>query len=188
MPRKKKQESEAVIEQPATTPETPAEVDSPMMESDRPSVGQVVVFTMDGQQYALPIEAVQEIQQIVDYTPVPGSVPALVGMIDLRGIVVPLIDLRLLLGLNATPFHLDTPLIFGEAGTVLVAYAVDGVEDVLDLTGVEMQEPSALYALADRLTGVARLADGLLFVLDHRRLIPVDTLKSLELVSDGGAR
>jgi len=202
VPRKKKQETSPEVEEtvvPAETPEetsaeAPTDAPSKMPEGSKvedtgdaaATVGQVVVFLMDGQQYALPIEAVQEIQQVVDYTPVPGSVPALLGMIDLRGTVVPLIDLRLLLGLNAAPLHLDTPLIFGLAGGLLVAYVVDGVEDVADLSGQSLQAPSALHALSNRLTGVGRLGDGLLFVLDHHRLIPVDTLTSLGRIAEGG--
>ncbi|MBN2405022.1 MAG: purine-binding chemotaxis protein CheW [Coriobacteriia bacterium] len=161
-------------------------------ESQRPdaSLGlvltQVIIFLMDGQRYALPIESVQEIQQIVEFTPVPGTTPALAGMIDLRGTVVPLIALRLILGLPSAPFQLETPLVFARVKERLVAYIVDEVVDVIDMSGTSLQPPSELYALSERLLGVSRLADGLLFVLDPECLVPDSALDSVDALVDGG--
>lgn len=151
-------------------------------------LGQVIVFMVDRQRYALPIEAVQEIQQIVEYTSVSGTAAALVGMIDLRGTVVPLIDLRLLLAMPAAPYRLDTPLVFAHVGGRLVAYLVDEVDDVVDLTGIPLQAPSRLYTISERLIGVARLNNGLLFVLDSQRLVPEDALASVDDLVQGWER
>lgn len=172
MPRKKDTEPEVTLE-PKAGPTTAANESGESVETQ---LTQVIVFAMDGQTYALPIEAVQEIQQIVDYTAVRGTDPALIGMVDLRGTVVPLVDLRRYLGLTAAPYHLDTPLVFAHLGERLVALVVDRVDDVVDLSGVRLQAPSSLYALYERLIGVARMNDGLLFVLDPDRLVPAAAL------------
>ena len=189
MPRKRKTasapETEAVPEHHNDVEESaPAPVDA----RAEVVMTQTVAFIMDGQHYALPIESVQEIQQIVEFTAVPGTAPALVGMIDLRGSVVPLIDLRLLLGLERVPYHLDTPLVFAHASGRLVAFIVDEVEDVIDMTGLTLQAPSSLYALSDRLIGVARIGDGLLFILDPERLVPADALVPDAEIADGDSR
>ncbi len=149
---------------------------------------QVIVFLMDGQRYALPIESVQEIQQIVEFTPVPGTTPALAGMIDLRGTVVPLIALRVILGLPSAPLQLETPLVFARVNERLAAIIVDEVVDVIDVSETTLQPPSELYALSEKLLGVSRLADGLLFVLDPERLVPESALDSVDVLVDGGAR
>jgi purine-binding chemotaxis protein CheW len=135
-------------------------------------VPQGVTFRLGDQLYALPIETVQEIQQIVEMLPLPDSAPALVGLIDLRGTVVPAIDLRLLVGLPASDYQLETPMIFCYAREHVVALIVDGVEDVVDLPEGCVQPPSGLYSLADRMIGVARLDSGLVPLLDIDRLVP----------------
>ncbi|TDB38836.1 MAG: chemotaxis protein CheW [Actinobacteria bacterium] len=135
-------------------------------------IPQVVVFRLDEQLHALPIECVQEIQQIVEFTPVPGGSAALVGMIDLRGSVVPAIDLRALLGMPMIDYSLDTPMIFFRTHGRLVALLVDEVDDVVDLPDDCMQPPSNLYDLADRMIGICKLTQGLVIVLDPDRLVP----------------
>lgn len=154
---------------------------------DAPPV-QVVVFGMAGQSYALPIEAVKEIQQIVGYTPVPGSGAALLGVVDLRGEVVPLVDLRALVGLPGAPLRLDSPLVFAVVSQRLVALLVDDVEDVTTFSAAELQPPSKLYPLSDRLHGIVHKERGLLFVLDPDRLVPEETVAAAEVFVEGGAQ
>ncbi|MDA3937367.1 MAG: chemotaxis protein CheW, partial [Actinomycetota bacterium] len=57
-------------------------------------IDKMIVFVMQGQSYALPIAVVQEIQQIVEMAEVPSSVASVVGMVNLRGIVIPAVDMR----------------------------------------------------------------------------------------------
>lgn len=185
MPRKKKTEQDA----PATSARdvNPADAASCAVEHTTVTrvVGRIVVFRLDDQLYALPIESVQEIQQIVELTPVPDSAPALVGMIDVRGRVVPAIDMRALVGLEVGPYALDTPMILCRTHGRLVALIVDEVDDVLSLSEGCMQAPSKLYALADRMIGIARLEIGLIVVLDPDRLVP-DVALSDSVVDEGG--
>lgn len=140
------------------------------------TISQVVVFRLAEQLYALPIESVQEIQQIVEFTPVPDGSAALVGMIDLRGGVVPAIDLRALLGMPRREYALDTPMIFFRTHGRLVTLLVDEVEDVVHLPEDCMQPPSNLYALADRMIGICKLDTGLVVVLDPEKIVPDSTL------------
>lgn len=139
-----------------------------------------VTFQLEGQLYGLPIEVVQEIQQLVEFTPLPDASPALVGLIDLRGLVVPAIDLRLLVGLPERPFTLETPMIFCRVRGHVVCLVVDGVEDVVDLPAEGLQPPSGLYSLADKMLGMCRLPQGLLLLLDIERLVPEAALAAAE--------
>ncbi len=150
------------------------------------AIPQVVVFRLGEQLHALPIECVQEIQQIVEFTPVPGGSTALVGMIDLRGSVVPAIDLRALLGMSMRDYSLDTPMIFFRTHGRLVALLVDEVDDVVDLPDSCMQPPSNLYDLADRMIGICKLDQGLVIVLDPNRLVPDAALPSGDPFSGEG--
>lgn len=181
MPRKKRTEQDASASSSRTAGDPEALSCEVRQSFAAPSVGRVVVFRLEEQLYALPIESVQEVQQIVEFTPVPDSAPALIGMIDVRGRVVPAIDLRALVGLDPRQYTLDTPMILCRAHGRLVALIVDEVDDVLMLPDGSIQAPSKLYALADRMVGICRLEIGLVVVLDPDRLVP-----DMVLAADGG--
>lgn len=132
----------------------------------------IVVFLMEGQRYGLPIEAVQEIQQIVEISSLPEASPAVVGVINLRGAVVPVVDMRLLVGLPAREYDLQTPMIFVHTAKDVVALVVDEVEDVFDVPAGSAQAPSSMYALSEFLRCVVRRETGIVFVFDIDRLVP----------------
>ncbi|MBN1193257.1 MAG: chemotaxis protein CheW [Coriobacteriia bacterium] len=195
MPRKAKTGEEPAVA-PAKKPKRSAKkaevlpVEQPV-EDDQPAgsagaVGRAVTFRLDDQLYGFPIEVVQEIQQLVELTPLPDAAPALVGLVDLRGLVVPAVDLRVLVGMEPRPFTLETPMVFCRVRDHLVCLIVDSVEDVMELPCEGLQPPSGLYSLADRMLGVCRLPQGLLLVLDVERLVPESALAAT--VDSGGDR
>lgn len=140
-----------------------------------PPCGEAVVFTVAGQRYALPIGAVQEIQQIVAMTQAPDPAPGVVGLVNLRGSVVPGLDLRSVLGLETRPYGLDTPMVITRTAGGLVALFVDEVEDVVELPDGCLQSADGVTAAADRLLGVCRVETELVFLLDPERIAPWGT-------------
>lgn len=149
-------------------------------------IDRAVVFRLGEQRYAFPVSQVQEIQQIVRPTQVPDTWPALLGMIDLRGKVLPLIDLRRLLGMPPTDYDLQTPMVIGRSGEVLIAFVVDEVEDVVDVPDDCIQAPSGIYELAEKMLGVCRLGEGLIFVLDAPSLLPEEQAAAVSRLVDLG--
>jgi purine-binding chemotaxis protein CheW len=139
---------------------------------EAPDFGRLVVFGLEGQRYALPLDAVQEIQQIVAFSDIPDGSSSVVGVINLRGEVVPAVDLRLVVGMPAREYDLQTPMIIARTARGLVAFVVDNVEDVVEVSVTDIQPPSSVYELADRLCGVCRLDDGIVFVFDVETLLP----------------
>ncbi len=134
-------------------------------------VEQVVAFYLGGQRYALPIDRVQEIQQIVALSEVPEADRAVIGMVNLRGEIIPAVDVRRLIGLPPEPYTLETPMVICRYRDRLAALVVDGVQDVIGLPEGCMQEAPALHALSAKMIGVARLPDGLAYLLDLDRLL-----------------
>jgi len=135
-------------------------------------IERIVVFAIEGQRYALPIDVVQEIQQIVAVSEIPDDSGAVVGVINVRGAVVPVMDLRRMLGMAQRPYDLQTPMVFVRSPRGIVSLVVDEVEDVMEVPEGSMQAPSSVFALADRLLGVCRLDSGPVFVFDVERLVP----------------
>ncbi|MDO8915007.1 MAG: chemotaxis protein CheW [Coriobacteriia bacterium] len=170
----------AARKQAAKSDEARPEAPEPIAASPEPlpvevaieGLDRILLFVMDEQRYGLPIEVVQEIQQIVALSEIPDDSGGVVGVINLRGVVVPVMDLRLMLGLVPKEYHLQTPMVFTRTPRGLIALVVDEVADVVEVPSGSVQAPSGVLALADRLLGVCRLEDGPVFVLDVDRLVP----------------
>lgn len=131
----------------------------------------MVAFYLADQRYAFPIDQVQEIQQIVAFSEVPGGGMGVVGMVNLRGQVIPAVDVRQLVGLPRQDYTLETPMIIAHIKGQLVALVVDEVEDVIELPDACMQEPPAMHSMAAKMIGVCRMDDGLIYVLDLESLL-----------------
>lgn len=125
----------------------------------------VVAFTLAGERYGLRIEDVQEIQQIVALSGV-HSGGAVVGMLDLRGEVIPALDVRHLVGLPAQPYSLQTPMLIARGSEGPVALLVDEVHSVVAVPEDAMQPAPTLHAMRGILVGVARVEDGLITIVD----------------------
>jgi purine-binding chemotaxis protein CheW len=134
-------------------------------------VERAVVFVLGSQRYGIPIDSVNEIQQIVAFADVPADGLGVVGMVNLRGEVVPAIDVRTLVGMESRPYTLETPMIIARSGEHVVALIVDRVEDVVELPEGCLQAASPMHALSSKMLGVARLGDGLVYLLDVDRLL-----------------
>jgi purine-binding chemotaxis protein CheW len=132
----------------------------------------ILLFVMDGQHYGLPLDAVQEIQQIVAISEIPDDSGFVLGVINVRGSVVPVMDLGRMLGLASKEHDLQTPMVLTRTPRGLVALVVDEVADVVEVSPENTQPPSGVFALADRMLAVCRLESGPVFILDVDRLVP----------------
>lgn len=142
----------------------------------RVTIGRIVAFHLGGQRYGLPIDRVNEIQQIVAFSEVPAGGSSVVGMVNLRGTVIPAIDLRLLIGLESRDYTLETPMIITRTCGQTVALIVDDVQDVLEMPEGCLQTAPPMHALSAKMIGVCRLDDGLIYLLDVDKLLSVDML------------
>lgn len=136
-----------------------------------PEIERMVVFHLAGQRYAVPIESVQEIQQIVAFAEIPVGFDGVIGMINLRGRVIPAFDMRVMLGIATQEFHVDTPMIICRSDDQLVAFVVDEVEDVVVLPEGSLSAPPRQHALSGRMIGVCRMDMDLIYLLDVDKLL-----------------
>jgi len=176
--RAKKQPAPEVAEAPEAAPVTEPEQESSAGMSgetpvapELPDVERMVVFHLAGQRYGIPIDSVQEIQQIVAFSEVPAGSSAIIGMINLRGYVIPAFDMRVLLGAPTQDFHVDTPMIICKTENQLVALVVDEVEDVVELPEGCLSAPPRMHALRGRMVGVCRMGMDLVYLLDVEKLM-----------------
>jgi purine-binding chemotaxis protein CheW len=135
---------------------------------------QYVVFRMVGQLYGASINVVREVNYLTPVTRLPNTPPYVEGVIDLRGEVLPVVDLRGRLGLPAREGgDQEARLLILNLGDRSAALVVDGVDQVLNLGDEEIIAPDAHVTLAgkDYVTGVARSGEKLVVLLDLERLM-----------------
>src|SRR5438309_5294598 len=95
--------------------------------------GQFLTFTLRAEEYGVEILKVQEIRGYSQVTPIPGTPPHIKGVVNLRGAVVPVMDLRLRFGLPAADYNQFTVIIVANILGRVVGIVVDAVSDVLNV-------------------------------------------------------
>lgn len=102
---------------------------------------QVVTFMVDNQVFATPIGTVREIRGWQSTTPLPNAEPGVVGVLNLRGAIIPIYDLRRCLGLQPHERPSTSVTIVIDTGEKLVGILADSVSDILDVAPEEMRDP-----------------------------------------------
>jgi purine-binding chemotaxis protein CheW len=131
---------------------------------------QLVVFKVDKSEYALPVSNVGEILRMVAISPVPEAPHWLPGVINLRGRVIPVIDLRTRLGLPAVPVGVNTPILVTEAEGHTVGLVADAVTELLTVPLEDIAPPDELAAHGNKVESVARAGDRLILIFDLDRV------------------
>jgi purine-binding chemotaxis protein CheW len=134
---------------------------------------QFVAFVIDGQHYCTDIMAVREIQNWNGVTPLPNTAIYMLGVINLRGVIVPIIDLKARLGLGSStpgPTHV---VVVVSLGGKLHGLLVDGVSDIVSCKAAEVAEiPETLGQLHNPfLSGLVTKDDSMMAVVALERLI-----------------
>lgn len=102
---------------------------------------QVVTFMVDNQVFATPIGTVREIRGWQATTPLPNADPGVVGVLNLRGQIIPIYDLRRCLGLQPSDRPSSSVTIVIDTGEKLVGILADSVSDILDVSPEETRDP-----------------------------------------------
>jgi purine-binding chemotaxis protein CheW len=139
---------------------------------------QYVTFTLDGEEYGVEVLKVQEIIGYQGFTKVP-SVPSFVkGVINLRGLVVPVVDLRLKFNMDEKVYDKFTVILIMEVNGRTIGAIVDTVSDVLTLDAEDVQETPDFSSgvSVDFIAGMGRLEDKLIIMLDIEKVLNVGNL------------
>lgn len=132
---------------------------------------QLVIFQLNDQQYALPIQETQEIIRMTNITRVPNTRHYVEGIINLRGSIVPVINLNKRLNLPVTDYSEDTRIIVVEQGGQKVGMIVDVVLEVGRFSNDEIDPPSVAGDNVNYLKGVVKKGDQLWLLLNLEEVI-----------------
>ncbi|HEY3368583.1 MAG TPA: chemotaxis protein CheW [Symbiobacteriaceae bacterium] len=134
---------------------------------------QYVVFRLEGQLYGAAIDVVREVKGMTPVTRLPNTPPFVDGVIDLRGEILPVVDLRKRLGRPTREPDADTRLMILSLGVRSAALVVDGVEQVLTFREEEIAAPDAHVTMVgqDYVVGIARSGEKLVIIMDLDKLM-----------------
>ena len=148
--------------------------------------GKYLTFTMANEEYGIGILKIKEIIGMMPVTTVPQTPEFVKGVINLRGKVIPVIDLRLRFGMAAVEYTERTCIIVveiqGQAGTVQIGIVVDAVSEVLNIRGQDVEETPTFGAKLDTdyILGMAKMEGGVKILLDIDKVLNSDALNLLK--------
>lgn len=133
---------------------------------------QLVVFRLAKEEYGLPITKVQEINRLVPITKLPQAPNFMEGIINLRGRIIPIIDLRKRFQLAVSDYSEENRIIVVEVNGQVVGIIVDAVTEVIRLPQAGIEPPPPAFVLdTEYIHGVGKLENRLLILLNIDRIL-----------------
>jgi len=131
----------------------------------------VLLMAVAGQRCGIPVSEVREITRAVRPTSLPGAPPAIEGVIDLRGQILPVLDLRARLGLPGRPVEPSDFLVIASLGDRLAALRTDEVPGLAEVEAGALDALPNVVARGRSVAGAAKLPDGLVLIHDPARFL-----------------
>jgi purine-binding chemotaxis protein CheW len=152
------------------------------MEKDIQAVG----FRIGSETYGVRIAAVREIVRVPEITAIPSAQDIIEGVINLRGKIIPVIDLRKRFGQIYTHSDKKNRILVVEIDGKLVGLIVNAASEVLKIPPADIEPPSSVFAEGESsyVTGVAKLKNRLIILLDIAKLLHQKDLRSLEAAAE----
>jgi len=144
--------------------------------------GKYLTFTLAEEEYGIGILKIKEIIGMLPITSVPQTPEFVKGVINLRGKVIPVIDLRLKFGMGEIDYTERTCIIVveidGQSGTVLIGVVVDSVSEVLNVKGEDVEDTPTFGAQLDTeyILGMAKMEGGVKILLDIDRVLGTEEI------------
>jgi purine-binding chemotaxis protein CheW len=141
-----------------------------------------LTFDLGAEEYGIPIIKVKEINGMMAITKIPQTEEYVKGVINLRGKVIPVIDLRLKFGMEAIDYTERSCIIVvevqGEKGTISIGLVVDAVSEVNNIKAEEIEDPPTFGTSlsTEYILGMAKKEDGVKILLDINRVLAAGEL------------
>lgn len=150
-----------------------------------PSGQEFLVFTLGDEEYGIDILKVQEIRGYDQVTRIANTPDFIKGVTNLRGVIVPIVDLRVKFSQGEVEYDENTVVIVLNLGQRVVGIVVDGVSDVLSLAADQIR-PAPEFAVTlstEYLTGLGALGDRMLILVNIEKLLNSDEMALLDIAA-----
>jgi purine-binding chemotaxis protein CheW len=150
-------------------------------EGKNPGLNKYLTFTLGEEEYGLDILMVKEIIGMLDITRVPRLPDFVLGVINLRGKIIPVVDLRRKFGLEPQEDTKETCIIVVDLGRTLMGMRVDRVSEVLDLAPEDIEDTPSFGAevQTDFITGMGKAGERVIMLLDISRVLTGEELEAV---------
>jgi len=151
----------------------------------REALREILVFVLGPEEYGVDILKVQEIRGYEKVTPIPAAPDYLKGVVNLRGTIVPVIDLRVKFSMPEPRYDERTVVVVLRVENRVIGIVVDGVSDVVQVASADLKPAPQLGAVVDSsfLAGLATLDGRMILLVDIERFLSSAELKLLEAVA-----
>ncbi len=141
---------------------------------------QVITFKLGDEEYAVDILSVQEINRMTEITKVPKSPDFIEGVINLRGKVIPVVNLRKRFGLEYKGLDRNSRIVVLTINGIMIGAVVDSVSEVMRIPSEAIEPPPAAAKMGvEFIRGIGKLKDRLIMLLDTDRLLSKENLALL---------
>jgi purine-binding chemotaxis protein CheW len=135
---------------------------------------QLTVFCLDEQRYALPLARVDRIVRAAEVTPLPKAPDVVLGVIDVNGTVLPVLNMRRKFHLAEREIGTDDHFLIARTQRRRVALLIDKAQDVIAVPTVEIVNGDQIAPDIEQVRGVAKLADGLVLIHDLESFLSLE--------------
>ena len=147
----------------------------------------LLVFRLEDRRFAVLASLVREAVRVVAVTPLPRAPAIVEGVINIRGVLVPVLDIRQRFGMRPAALSLDQHLLIAWAGARLVALRVDGAEALVEVEADAIEPATRVAPGAELVAGLAKLADGVLVIHDLERFLSLGEAEAVDAAVAGAA-
>ena len=141
---------------------------------------QLVVFCLDEQRYGLPLAMVERIVRAAELTPLPQAPAIVMGVIDVDGQVLPVLNIRWRLRLPHREISPADQFLIGQTGRRTVVLVIDEAQGVIEVPDVDVVDAVEIVPGLDQIRGVVKLGDGLLLIHDLERFLSLEEEHALD--------
>ncbi|MEK6691433.1 MAG: chemotaxis protein CheW [Nitrospirota bacterium] len=150
-------------------------------------LNQYLVFTLDEQRYALYLSAVERVVRIAELTPLPEAPDIVLGIINLQGRIIPVVNIRRRFNLPDREIEVSNQMIMSHTSKRVLALLVDVVEGIVERPEQEVILVEKILPDIEYVEGVVKLEDGLILIHDLERFLSLEEERKLEDAMKEGA-
>jgi purine-binding chemotaxis protein CheW len=141
----------------------------------------VIVFQIKDKEYAIPVDKVSGIEKLLHITRVPKALKFVKGVINLRGVITPIIDLRVRFGFEEVAYDESTRIIIVSLDDMEVGLIVDSANDVMDIPveSIEPQPEVVGHLASEYISGVAKIEKRLLVLINLEKALSLEMTENM---------
>lgn len=149
--------------------------------AENEQIVKAVIFQLNDEEYGVDVHQVQSIERMLHITRVPKMPDFVKGVINLRGVVTPIIDLKERFSIETTEYTDSTRIIIVQVDDKEVGLIVDSANDVIDIPAEKIEQPPEVVGKieSDYIRGVAKLDDRLLILLNLNKVLNAEELAAI---------